>query len=140
MDIKKFIIGTLAGGVVYFLLGFIVYAILLEDFFASHAGTATGVMKTTEMQYWPLFIGNLGHAALLAFVFLKWADIKTFGAGMAAGAAIGFFMTLGHSLISYDTSNIMDLTAALADVVVYAIITALVGGVVGATLGAGSKA
>lgn len=139
MNTKKFIIGTLAGGITYFLLGFIVYAILLEGFFAAHAGSATGVPKTTEMQYWPLFIGNLGHAALLSYVFLKWADIKTFNAGLMGGMAIGFFMTLGFDMVSFDTTNIMDMTGAIADVFVFTVISAIVGGVVGAVLGMGNK-
>jgi hypothetical protein len=139
MDIKKFLIGTFAGGITFFLLGFVTYAILLEDFFMAHAGTATGVMKTDEMQYWPLFLGNLSQAALLSYVFLKWANIKTFGGGMSAGAIIGFLTTLGHTMISYDTSNVMDMTAAFVDPFVYAIISAIAGGVVAVVIGMGQK-
>lgn len=139
MDTKKFLIGTIVGGIAYFLLGFICYALLLGDFFASHAGSATGVSKMNEMQYWPLFLGNVAHGALLSYIFLKWANIKTFSAGLSAGAVIGFFMTLGRNLIQYDTSNVTDLTGALADVVVYAVISAIVGGVIGAVVGMGSK-
>jgi hypothetical protein len=139
MDIKKFMIGSLVGGIVYFLLGFVTYALLLEGFFAAHAGSATGVMKTAEMQYWPLFIGNVGHAALLSYIFLKWTNINSFGGGLNAGAVIGFFMILGHDLVQFDTSNIMDSTGTLADVAVYTAMTAIVGGVVGALIGMGKK-
>jgi hypothetical protein len=138
MNTKKFILGTLIGGIAYFFLGFIAYALLLEDFFVAHAGSATGVMKT-EMQYWPLFLGNVGHAALLSYIFLKWANIKTFSSGLSAGAVIGFFMTIGHDLISFDTSNVMDITGVMGNVVVYTFITAIVGGVVGAVLGMGKN-
>ncbi|MEO7990622.1 MAG: hypothetical protein ABI663_13835 [Chryseolinea sp.] len=139
MDTKKFLISTITGGIVYFLLGFLVYALLLDSFFESHSGTATGVEKTIEMQYWPLFVGNLAQAALLSYVFIKWAHIKTFSAGFSAGFIIGFLMTLGHYLIQYDTTNIMDLTGTIAEVAVYSIMTAIVGGVVGAVIGMGSK-
>lgn len=139
MDTKKFLIGTLVGGVAYFLLGFIVYAILLEDFFSAHAGTATGVMKTTEMQFWPLFLGNVGHAALLSYIFVKWANVKTFSTGLSAGAIVGFLMTLGRNLVEYDTTNITDITGALADVIVYTAMTAVVGGIIGLVLGMGKK-
>jgi hypothetical protein len=139
MDVKKFLIGTITGGIVYFLLGFVVYALAFDQFFIAHAGSATGVTKTEAMQYWPLFLGNIGHAALLSYIFLKWANVKSFLAGLSAGAAIGFFMTLGHNLIQYDTTNIMDITGALADVIVYTIITSITGGVVGAVLGMRSK-
>jgi uncharacterized membrane protein len=138
MDTKKFVLGTLAGGVAYFLLGFIIYAILMEDFFA--ANTVKGIMKSeTEMKYYPMIAGNLAHAALLSFIFLRWASIKSFSGGLQAGAIIGFFMASGFDLITYDTSKIMSIIGTLADIVVYTIMTGLVGGVVGAVLGMGSK-
>lgn len=139
MSTSKFLVGTLVGGIVYFILGFLVYAIILEGFFAAHAGTATGVMKTDEMQYWPLVLGNFGHAALLSFVFLKWANIKTFGAGLGAGFILGFLMAFGFDLVMYDTSNIMDLTAAIVDPIAYAVISGIVGGVIGGVVGMGKQ-
>ncbi len=138
MDTKKFALGTLAGGVAYFFLGFLIYAILMEDFFAAH--TVKGIMKSeTEMKYYPMVLGNLSHAALLSFVFLKWANIKSFGEGLLAGAIIGFFMAAGFDLITYDTAKIMSFIGASVDIIVYTIMTGLVGGVVGAVLGMGKK-
>jgi len=136
MNTKKFALGTLAGGVVYFLLGFVVYAVLLTDFYAAHTGTG---MTKTEMQFWPLILGQLSQAALLSYIFLQWANIKTFGNGLTAGATVGFLMTLGFNMIMYDTSNVMDLTGAIVDTFVYTVITGLVGGVVGAVLGMGKS-
>lgn len=136
MDTKKFVLGTLAGGVAYFLFGFIVYAILLEDFFASH--TVSGIMKSdTEMKYYPLIAGDLAHAALLTYIFLKWANIKTFSSGVIGGAVIGFLMAAGFDLVSYDTSKTMSMIGTLVDIAVYTIMTSLVGGIVGAVLGMG---
>ena len=136
MDTKKFVLGTLAGGVAYFLFGFIVYAILLEDFFASH--TVSGIMKSdTEMKYYPLIAGDLAHAALLTYIFLKWANIKTFSSGVIGGAVIGFLIAAGFDLVSYDTSKTMSMIGTLVDIAVYTIMTSLVGGIVGAVLGMG---
>jgi hypothetical protein len=134
MNNSKFLVATLIGGIAYFILGFLVYAVALEGFYAAHAGSATGVAKT-DMQFWPLALGNLSHAALLAYIFLKWAGIKTFGAGFSAGATIGFFVSLGFNMIGYDTSNVQDLTASVVDVFVWAIMTGIVGGIVGWVLG-----
>lgn len=134
MNNSKFVVATLAGGFAYFILGFLVYAIALEGFYSTHAGSATGVAKM-EMQYWPLVLGNLSHAALLAYVFLKWAGIKTFNAGFSAGITIGFFISLGFNMVQYDTANIMDLTGSIVDVIVYATMTGIVGGIVGWVIG-----
>ena len=138
MDTKKLVLGTLAGGVAYFILGFVIYALLMESFFASH--TVEGIMKSeTEMKYYPLVAGNFAHAALLSFIFLKWANIKSFGGGLQAGAIIGFLMAAGFDLTVYDTAKIMSMIGTLADIVVYSIMTGLVGGIVGAVLGMGNK-
>ncbi len=138
MDTKKFVLGTLAGGIAYFMLGFIIYAMLMEDFFAAHINE--GITKSdAEMKFYPMVAGNLAHAALLAFVFLKWANIKSFGEGIMGGAIIGFLMSAGFDLISYDTSKVMSMLGTLVDIAVYTIMTALVGGVVGAVLGMGNK-
>ncbi|HEX7014622.1 MAG TPA: hypothetical protein VF191_03870 [Cyclobacteriaceae bacterium] len=134
MNSSKFVIATLAGGITYFILGFLVYAVALEGFYSAHAGSATGVAKT-DMQFWPLILGNLSYAALLAYIYLKWAGIKTFGAGFSAGATIGFLVGLGINMIAYDTSNIQDLTASIVDVFVWAIMTGIAGGIVGWVLG-----
>lgn len=136
MNTSKFALATFAGGIVYFFLGFIVYAIALEGFYSAHAGIAENVAKTPQgMQFWPLVLGDLAHAALLAYIFLKWAGIKTFGGGFSAGATIGFFVSLGFNMIEYDTANIMDLTGHVVDVFVWAIMTGIVGGIVGWVLG-----
>ncbi len=138
MNTNKFLMGTLAGGITFFIVGFLLYGLALESFFGSHSGTATGVMKT-DLEWWALILGNLSQAALLSYIFLKWANIKSFAAGASAAAIIGFFIALGYDMINYATSNMMDMTAAFADVAVGTLMTAIGGGVIGAVLGMGNK-
>lgn len=78
MDGKRFIVGTATGGIVYFFLGFVFYAIIFEDFFMSNMGSATGVPKGEDMQYWPLVLGNMSWAALLTYVIQRWAKVGSF--------------------------------------------------------------
>jgi len=137
MDTKKFLLGTVAGGIVYFFLGFLLYGILLESFFASNMGSATGVSRGEEIIFWALILGNLSSAALLTYVFLQWAGIASFAAGLKAGLIMGLFMALGFDMIVYATSNMMNLTAAFADMVVYSVMTAITGGAIGWVLGMG---
>ncbi|HEX9649735.1 MAG TPA: hypothetical protein VGA21_04195 [Cyclobacteriaceae bacterium] len=138
MDTSKFIKGTIVGGVAYFFLGFLIYAVLLEDFFINNAGTAIGVTKT-EMEWWPLVLGNLSLAALFSYIFLKWANITSFGDGLKAAGILGFMIGLSFDMVMYDTSNIMNLTAAFVDVIAFTVMTAIGGGVIGAVLGMGAK-
>ena len=135
MDTKKFLTGTLVGGVVYFILGYLVYGLLLSGFFEAQSGGAADVMRADdEMVWWALILGNFAYAAFLTYIFLKWAHISTFKGGLRAGAAIGLLLGLAYNLIYYGTSTMMTLTGALADVVVSAAMAAIIGGVIGAVI------
>src|SRR5450759_2816850 len=60
MNTKKFLIGGIVGGVVYFLLGWLVYGHLLTNYFHDHSGNATGVERDMDqMIWWALILGNL---------------------------------------------------------------------------------
>jgi len=138
METKKFLLGAVAGGIAFFFLGFLIYGVALEGFYQSHSGSATGAMKSMEdMSWWALIIGNLSFGALLSYVFLKWANISTFGSGATGGAMIGFFVALSYDMTSFATTNMMDLTGSLADVAVGTVMSAIAGGCVGAVLGMG---
>ena len=140
MDTKKFLTGTLVGGIAYFFLGYLIYGMALEGFMASHAGTATGVAKSMdEMVWWALIVGNLSWAAMFSYIFVQWANVNSFGAGASAGAIIGLFMALGFDMVMFATSNMMDMTGMLADVAAATVMNALAGGAIGAVLGMGSK-
>ena len=138
MDTKKFLMGTVVGGIVFFFLGYLLYGILLVEFFAENAGTATNVAKT-ELQWWPLIIANLAGAAMYSYIFLRWTDINTFGEGVKAATLIGFLIALSWDFTTYDTTNILTLNGAMADVIVSATMHGLVGGVIGVIIGMKSK-
>ncbi|MFN3840810.1 MAG: hypothetical protein ACK4RF_08885 [Cyclobacteriaceae bacterium] len=136
MDAKKRILATLAGFVVFFLLGWLLYGMLLMDFFNGNQGTATGVMRAdTEMIWWALAVGNLMQAYLLVYIFGNWANITTFGGGFKAGLIIGLIIGYGVDLTMYGTTNIMNLTGALVDPLVVGLMMGVSGGVIGVVLG-----
>lgn len=139
MDAKKFAIGTLAGGVAFFLLGWLLYGMLFMNFFEANAGSATGVNKES-MNMIALFLGNLAMAALFTLIFLRWANISTFVGGLKGGALIGLLVALGLDLTMFGTTNLMTLNGMVMDVVVYTVMSAVAGGVIGWLLGMGKKA
>ncbi len=140
MDTKKFLIGTLAGGIAYFFLGYLIYGVALAGFFSQHYGANVTHMRAMEdIVWWALILGNLSSGALLSYIFLKWANVSSFGSGIGAAATIGFFMALSLDLVRFATEGNFDLTATLTDVVVGTVMTAITGGVVGAVLGMGKK-
>ena len=100
MDSKKRIMATLAGFVVFFLLGWLLYGMLLMDFFMNNAGSATGVMRAdTEMVWWALILGNVFQAYLLVYILGKWANVTSFSAGLQAGG-----LTCSPALIPNSTA------------------------------------
>ena len=140
MDMKKFLMGTVAGGVTYFFLGWLIYGMALAGFMAEHGGTATGVMRADmDMVFWSIALGNMLSSAMLTMIFLKWANVSSFGGGVSAGASIGLLMAAGFDFTMYGTSNMLDLTGVCVDIIVGTVMAGIAGGVIGAVLGMGSK-
>lgn len=137
MNTKNVIVSGLVGAIVLFLLGWVFYGMLLAGFFEANQGTATGVAREPNLGL--IFLGNVAAGILLAFIFDKWAGIKTFGAGFKGGAIIGLLTGLYFDLIMLATTNMMNSTALIADVLVSTIMMAIAGGVIGAVLGKMTK-
>lgn len=136
MDAKKIFMAGLVAGIAAFFLGWIIYGMLLMDFYASNAGTATNVARAeSEMVWWALIVGNLFFGFALSYVYGRWANISTAKTGAEAGAMIGLLFGGGWVLTMFASTNIYNLTATLVDVLVSAILTALVGAVAGWMLG-----
>ena len=135
MDTKKFLTGTVVGGIAFFILGYLIYGLLLEDFFIANIGSASGVQRSMEeIVWWALILANFSLAGLLSYIFIKWAHVSTFKGGLRAGAAIGLLLNISIDLMMYSTSHMMNLTAAVVDIVVWTIAVAIAGGIIGAVL------
>jgi len=136
MKAKNSIIATLVGTIALFLLGWIFYGMLLMDFYAQNAGSASGVMREeTDMIWWALILGNVFQAYFLVYVFERWESVTTFIDGLKGGAMIGFILGLGFNLIMYATSNTMNLTSTLVDPFVSMAMMGITGGIIGTILG-----
>jgi hypothetical protein len=129
MSGKTFGSATVVGGIVSFVVGYLIWGMLSANFFASNAGTATGVMKE-PMNMPILFVGTLVGAALMTLIIGKWAKATSAGEGMKVGAIVGLLFSLNYGLIMYATSNLSTLTATLVD----PILSAVHGGIVGAVI------
>lgn len=139
MDTKKLLMGTIAGGIAYFFLGWIIYGMLLMDTMAAYSNPA--VMRAeTDMVWWAMIVGNLGYACLLTYVFLKWGNIASFGSGAQAGAVLTLLMSFSIDLMMYATSTVMtDPMGIVVDVVAATVMGGIVGGIIGVVMGMGAK-
>lgn len=140
MNTQKFLVSGIAGGIVAFLLGYLIYGLLLVDFFTHNAGTATGLMRANnEMVWWALILGNLLFGLLYSYVFNKWANIHTMGSGAGAGLVLGLLMAAATDFTMYATTNISTITGTLVDILCGGVMAAIVGAVVGWMNGMGKK-
>ena len=97
--LTRVLAATVAGGIAFFVLGFVIYGLILDPM----------VMKPNMKEYaglvndppvWvPLVLGNLVNAFFLAFIFDKWASIRTFVGGLKGGAIVMFLVALTMQLI-----------------------------------------
>lgn len=129
MDIKKFLIGTIIGGLLFFLLGWLIYGNLLMNYFHHNSGKIGHVDRPTpEMLY--LIVGNLLQGATFAYIFTR-LKISSLGDGLVTGGIIGFLMGAGVDFIMYSTTFVLSKKAIMADVIAFAIMCAIVGAVLG---------
>lgn len=133
---KKIIWGGLAGGVTFFLLGWILYGMLLRDFM--EAQTTAGVFKVVP-DFPFLIIGNIIMGFLFAIVVGSWANANSMGDGAKKGFLLSLLIAGGYDFMMYGTANIMTMQGMLGDIGVTVIIGTIVGGVVGAVMGSSQK-
>ncbi len=129
----------IVAGIVAFFLGWVIYGMLLMDFYQSNVGTATGVSRDEgTMVWWALIAGNLCMGLFFAYIFGRWANISTAATGAKAGAMIGLLMGAGWDLTMYATTNISNLTGAIVDIIVTGVMSAIIGAIAAWMLGRGN--
>lgn len=130
----KILRGTLFGGITFFLLGWIMWGMLLMSF--SEANYNQSIYLPEEgMIWWALIASNL-VLALLVTLALKWAGAKTIMDGLKYGALVGGLYALTTDLGMYSMTNvILNLTAVVVDTLAYAVVTAITGLVIVLTWG-----
>lgn len=138
MDLKKLFMGGIVGGILFFLLGWLIYGMLLMDFMNNHTGAAGNVSRT-EPDFLYLAIGNLAMGFLLAYIFVK-SNVSSMAGGFITGAVIGLLIAVGYDCMIYATTTVISKTAMAADVAASTVMTAVVGAVVAMVMGMGKKA
>ena len=137
MDTKRFIIGTLVGGITLYLVGYLIWTVAFADFFAANAGSATGVDRDAQL-VWAVVLGNLSLAALVTLAVGSKAGSATIGTGFKIGAIVGFLVWFGVDFIHYGISNISNLTATVVDPLLELVHSGIGGAVIAAVLGRGA--
>ena len=142
MNTQKFLVSGIVGGIVSFFAGYLIYGLLLMDFFAKNGGSGSAAASKPmgEFIWWALIAGSIAQGLMLSYIFNKWANITSFGAGMSGGAVVCLLMAAGFDLTMFATSNLTTTTGMVVDILCGGVLGAIVGGTVGLMNGLGKKA
>ena len=137
MKILNFIVGSLGGAVTLFLLGFVIYGLLLMDTEFMAMDPDMGWKQQPDLI--ALFVGEWMTCMLITLVLGYWSDIKTFGGGLWAGALVGLFFGLAYTFSMYAFRTDTEIVNGLMDTVLTIIRFGIAGGVMAIILGAMSS-
>jgi len=130
----KILRGTVFGAIAYFLIGWLVWGILLMDFLSGNMNQCAN-RPDNGMIWWAIIASNFVLALLLTLV-LDWAKAKSITDGLKYGALFGLLYTLSFSLSSWSmTTMYTNIGALLTDTLASTVVMALIGMVIVLTWG-----
>lgn len=127
MNANKILIAGVAGGIIFFLLGWLVYGILLMDFMSENAGPGAASIHKESMEMWALVVSNFAWGFLFAIMFGRWSAGVTPGEGAMRGATTGLLVALFLDMSMYAMSNVLTVKTLIADIAAMALIAAIGG-------------
>jgi len=134
MDTKRFLIGTVIGGITMYVVGYLIFTLAFGSFYAANLGSATGVAREAQLA-WAFALGYVALAALVTLAIGTRAGSPTVGAGFKIGAIVGFLVWFGVDFVFYGATNIANLTRTIVDPLLEIVRTGIVGAVIAAVLG-----
>lgn len=134
--ILRILAASLAGALVFFSLGFVIYTMVVDPIMKNYMNHFPGLMKEPMPDILLLFAWNFCMAFLFAFIFERWASVRTFVGGIKAGAGLMFIIALMTDLSNLAFMNIYKgYVGVVLDVVAATILGTIACGVIGLVLG-----
>ena len=122
---KSIIYSTIIGTIVYFALGWLFYGTLFTDLYPESEGQS--------VLY--IFLGCLFYVLIFSIVYSRWAHIGSFRAGAKVGLIMGLLYAVSMNFFMSSSMGDLDIERFITDVLIAVVSTALMGGVVGFTIG-----
>lgn len=123
MNVKKFIVGGIVGGIADFLMGWLIWGILLKDTMPKPDGAGPENMMF-------IFFGCMCFGFLVSYVFSQGEGISQCVAGIKMAAGIALFMSLCNNFFYNMYKDAIDIKLMGIDVVASVVIGSVVGAVV----------
>ncbi len=126
---SKILIGGFIAAVISFFLGWLVFGILLHDFYDANTIHYEGLNREAPIM-WALIVANLASGLLLAYI-MDVSGANSISKGFICGLIVFFLMTLSFDMFFVSFMRLMRLRMALVDVTANALFGAVVGAIVG---------
>ena len=138
MKTNKILLGGLAGGVAFFLLGWLIYGMVMMDYMMANQNQCA-MRPMEEMIWWSLILSNIIWALTYAVIF-SWANITGFANGLKSGAIIGLLIGASIDLSFYSMSTMFNsLTPVGVDIIATTVMSGIGGGIIAQVMGMGKK-
>ncbi len=136
MNTNKFLVGGIVGGIVSFVLGYLFYNLLFKSYFDENAFP----VDLTAVKWWANIAASLLFGFLFSYIFEK-AKVASIATGATMGFVIGLILEANIDLGFYSLGMLYkNLTIIGADVLLTAVIAALIGASIIFAGGLGKKA
>jgi hypothetical protein len=130
----KILRGTVFGGISYFLLGLLIWGILLMGYMSANMNQCAA-RPDSEMVWWAIILSNFA-AALLLTLILNWAKARSLIDGLKYGALFGFLFSAVFDLSSFSMTTMFNNPGPLVvDIIASTVVFTLVGMVIVLTWG-----
>ena len=134
MKTNKILVGGITGGVALFLLGWVIYGILLMDYSTANYNQCMN-RPMQEMIWWSMIVSNLALGFLLATIF-SWSNTTGFMAGAKTAGIIGLLLSASMDFGYYSmTTMYVNPSVIIVDIIAYTIYLAIAGAIVAWAMG-----
>ena len=120
MNVKNFLIGGIVGGIVDFLLGWVIYGMLLKDMFPKPDGAGAQNMLF-------IFLGCMSFGFMISYIFAQVGGVSELMKGIKIAAGVGLFMSLANNFFGCMYKDTMDVKMVAIDIVAAIVLSAVVG-------------
>ena len=123
MNVKNFIVGGIVGGIVDFLLGWLIWGILLKDIFPKPDGAGAQNLMF-------IFLGCMAFGFLISYVFSQGQGISNITAGVKMAIGIALFMSVSNNFFMNMYKETLDIKLMAIDILASMVIATGVGAAV----------
>ncbi|NOU46364.1 MAG: hypothetical protein HOO86_04795 [Bacteroidales bacterium] len=138
METNKILRGGIAGGVAFFLLGWLIYGVLLMDYTTANFNQCAA-RPMEEMVWWAMMLSNLAFGFMLSIIF-SWSNTTGMMAGAKVAGIIGLFVSVSMDFSVYSMSTMFSsFSTVFVDILAYTIMSVISGAIIALAMGMGKK-